>query len=80
MPQSQYGDEEDGCIGLSSWLHYVYTTFLALCLLSTLRKCKFGQKKIKMEKLIDDDLQKSIWDESNSDSNNEAESDIDNDE
>ena len=45
-----------------------------------LEECKFEQKKIKMEKLIDDDLEKSESDESNSDSNNKAESDIDNEE
>ena len=45
-----------------------------------LEECKFEQKRIKMEKLIDEDLEKSESDESNSDSNNEAESNIDNDE
>ena len=44
-----------------------------------LEECKFEQKMIKMEKLIDDDQKKSESDESNSDSNNEAESEIDND-
>ena len=39
-----------------------------------LEECKFEQKKIKLEKLIDDYLEK----ESDSDSNNEAEPDIDN--
>ena len=34
-PQSHYGDE-DGRIGLSSWLHYVCIILLALCLLGTL--------------------------------------------
>ena len=33
--QSHYGDE-DGCIGLSSWLHYVCIILLALFLLGTL--------------------------------------------
>ena len=40
-------------------------------------ECKYVQEKIKMEKLINDDLEKS---ESDSDSNNETESDTDNDE
>ena len=35
-PQSHCGDEEDGCIVLSSWLHYICITLLALCLLSIL--------------------------------------------
>ena len=39
-----------------------------------LEECKSEQKKIKLEKLIDDYLEK----ESDSDSNNEAEPDIDN--
>ena len=42
-----------------------------------LEECKYIQEKIKIENLIDDDLEKS---ESDSDSNNETESDIDNDE
>ena len=42
-----------------------------------LEECKFEQKRIKMESLIDDNLEKSEPDESNSDSNNEAASDID---
>ena len=42
-----------------------------------LEECKFKQKRIKMENLIDDNLEKSEPDESNSDSNNEAASDID---
>ena len=42
-----------------------------------LEECKYEQKRIKIENLIDDDLEKS---ESDSDSNDEAESDIDNDE
>ena len=42
-----------------------------------LEECKFEQKRIKMENLIDDNLEKSEPDESNSDSNNEAASDID---
>ena len=41
------------------------------------QECKYVQEKIKIENLIDDDLQKS---ESDSDCNNEIESDIDNDE
>ena len=40
-------------------------------------ECKCEQKRIKIENLIDDDLEKS---ESDSDSNDEAESDSDNDE
>ena len=35
-PQSLCGGEEDGRIGLSSWLHYITMALLALCLLSTL--------------------------------------------
>ena len=42
-----------------------------------LEECKYVQEKIKMEELINDDLEKS---ESDSDSNNETESDTDNDE
>ena len=42
-----------------------------------LEECKYEQKRIKIENLIDDDLEKS---ESDSDSNDETESDIDNDE
>ena len=42
-----------------------------------LEECKYVQEKIKIENLIDDDLEKS---ESDSDSNDEAESDSDNDE
>ena len=42
-----------------------------------LEECKYVQEKIKTENLIDDDLEKS---ESDSDSNDEIESDIDNDE
>ena len=41
-----------------------------------LEECKYEQKKIKMENLIDDNLEKSESDESDS----ETESDIDNDE
>ena len=40
-----------------------------------LEECKYEQGKIKMENLIDDDLEKSESDESDSDSNNETESD-----
>ena len=40
-----------------------------------LEECKYEQEKIKMENLIDDDLEKSKSDESNSDSNDETESD-----
>ena len=42
-----------------------------------LEECKYKQKRIKIEKLIDDELEKS---ESDSDSNDETESDNDNDE
>ena len=42
-----------------------------------LEECKYVQEKIKTENHIDDDLEKT---ESNSDSNDETESDIDNDE
>ena len=41
-----------------------------------LGECKYEQKRIKIENLIDDDLEKSESDESDS----ETESDIDNDE
>ena len=43
-PLSHCGDEEDGIIGLSSWLHFICIQLLALCLLSTLRlmkQCQF---------------------------------------
>ena len=42
-----------------------------------LQECKYVQGKVKIENLIDNDLEKS---ESDSDSNDETESDIDNDE
>ena len=42
-----------------------------------LEECKYEQKRIKIENLIDDDLEES---ESDSDSNDETKSDIDNDE
>ena len=42
-----------------------------------LKECKYVQEKIKIENYIDEDLEKS---ESGSESNDEAESDIDNDE
>ena len=42
-----------------------------------LQECKYVQEKIKVENLIDDDLEKS---ESDSDSKDETESDNDNDE
>ena len=41
-----------------------------------LEECKYEKEKIKIENLIDDDLEKS---ESDSDSNDETESDNDND-
>ena len=40
-PHSHCGDEEDGCIGLSSWLHCICIMLLALCLLST--QCVMNQ-------------------------------------
>ena len=40
-------------------------------------ECKYQQKRIKIENLIDDDLEKN---ESDTDSNDEMKSDIDNDE
>ena len=40
-----------------------------------LEECKYELKKIKMENLIDDDLEKSSSDESDNDSNDETESD-----
>ena len=49
-----------------------------------LEECKYEPKKIKMENLIDDDLEKSSCDDSDNeadnDSNDETESDNDNDE
>ena len=36
-----------------------------------LEECKYEQEKIKMEKLIDDDLEKREFDESDSDSNDD---------
>ena len=42
-----------------------------------LEECKYVQEKIKIENLIDDDLEKS---ESDSESNDETEPDIDDDE
>ena len=46
-----------------------------------LEECKYKPKKIKMENLIDDDLEKKSSDESdNEDDNDEIESDNDNDE
>ena len=40
-----------------------------------LDECKYEPKKIKMENLINDDLEKSLSDESDNDSNDETESD-----
>ena len=40
-----------------------------------LEECKYEQKRIKIENLIDDDLEKSESDESDNDSNKETESD-----
>ena len=42
-----------------------------------LEECNYEQEKIKIENLIDDDLEKS---ESDSDSNDEIQTDVDNDE
>ena len=42
---------------------------------TVLEECKYEPKKIKMENLIDDDLEKSQSDESDNDSNDETESD-----
>ena len=42
-----------------------------------LDECKNEPKKIKMENLVDDDLEKSLSDESDNDSNDEAEFDND---
>ena len=40
-----------------------------------LEKCKYEQERIKMENLFDDDLEKSLSDQSHNDSNDELESD-----
>ena len=40
-----------------------------------LKECKYGQEKIKMGNLIDDDVEKSLSDGSDNDSNAEIESD-----
>ena len=45
-----------------------------------LEECKYEPKQIKMENLIDDDLEKSSSDESDNDSSNETESEDGNDE
>ena len=37
-----------------------------------LEECKYGQEEIKMENLIDDDLEKSFFDESGSESHDES--------
>ena len=42
-----------------------------------LEECKYEQEKIKMENLIDDDLEKSLPDESDNNSNDEREFDND---
>ena len=42
-----------------------------------LEECKYEQEKIKMENLIDDDLEKGLSDESDNDSNDEKEFDND---
>ena len=42
------------------------------------KKCKYEEKKIKMENLIHDDLEKSLSDESNNEADNETESGDDN--
>ena len=38
-----------------------------------LEECKYEQEKIKMENLIDDDIEKCLLDESDNDSNDETE-------
>ena len=43
---------------------------------TVLEECKYQIKKIKMEKLIDHDLEKGLSDESDNDSNDETESDM----
>ena len=40
-----------------------------------LEECRCGQKKIKIENLIDDDLEKSSSDESDSESDNDKDND-----
>ena len=40
-----------------------------------LEECKYEQEKIKMENLIDDDLEKSSSDESDSESDNDKDND-----
>ena len=42
---------------------------------TVLKECKYEPKRIKMENLIDDDLERSQSDESDNDSNDETESD-----
>ena len=42
-----------------------------------LEECKYEQEKIKMENLIDNDLEKSLSDEPDNDSNDDTESDND---
>ena len=42
-----------------------------------LEECKYEQEKIKLENLIDDDLEKSLPDESDNNSNDEREFDND---
>ena len=44
-----------------------------------LEECKYEQEKIKMENLIDDDLEKSLFDESDSESDNDKDNDECND-
>ena len=43
---------------------------------TVLEECKYQIKKIKMEKLIDHDLEKGLSDESDNDFNDETESDM----
>ena len=45
-----------------------------------LEECKYEAKKIKMESLIDDDLEKRSSDDSGSESDNDSNDDKDNDE
>ena len=61
--------------------NYVIKAKKKYYLQTLLEECKYEPKKIKMENLIDDDLEKTLSDESDSeadnDSNDEAESDDD---
>ena len=56
-------------------LDYVIRANKKYCPQTLLEECKYEQEKIKIENLIDDDLEKSESEKSDSDSNNETESD-----